>query len=158
MSEPDQERRDFIRKTGAAAGVAALASTIGGQSATAAEVVELNRMGPTPEQVQRFLALPDQPVVMVNLLKFREGPAAQEYAKYGQAMQKILQDIGAEIIFSGQCQTTLIGGAEWDAVALVRYPNARALIAMSQSPEYREVAVHRAAGLAGQVNLAVFEG
>ena len=157
MSEPDQERRDFIRKTGAAAGVAALATTIGGQSAAAQEVVELNRMGPTPEQVQRFLALPDRPVVMVNLLKFKDGAGAQEYAKYGQAMQKILKDIGAEILFSGQCRTTLIGGAEWDAVALVRYPNPGALVAMSQSPAYREAAVHRSEGLEGQINLAVFE-
>lgn len=157
MSEPDHERRDFIRKTGAAAGVAALATTMGGQSAAAAEVVALNRMGPTPEQVQKFLALPDRPVVMVNLLKFKDGAGAQEYGKYGQAMQTILKEVGAEIIFAGQCQMTLIGGAEWDSVALVRYPNARALIRMSQSPAYREAAVHRTEGLEGQVNLAVFE-
>ena len=156
MSEPDHERRDFIRKTGATAGVAALA-TIGGESAAAQEVVELNRMGPTPEQIQQFLALPDREVVMVNLLKFKDGAGAQEYGKYGQAMQTILKDVGAEIIFSGQCRMTLIGGAEWDAVALVRYPNARALIEMSQSPAYREAHVHRAEGLAGQINLAVFD-
>ena len=158
MSEPDHERRDFIRKTGAAAGVAALATTIGGQSAAAADVVELNRMGPTPEQIQQFLSLPDRPVVMVNLLKFKEGTGAQEYGKYGQAMQTILKGVGAEILFSGQCQMTLIGGAEWDVVALVRYPNARALIEMSQSAVYQEAHVHRAEGLAGQVNLALFEG
>ena len=156
MSEPDHERRDFIRKTGAAAGVAALGTAMGA-SAETTEVVELNRMGPTPEQIQRFLSLPDRPVVMVNLLKFKEGAGAQEYGKYGQAMQTILKGVGAEIIFSGQCQMTLIGGAEWDAVALVRYPNARALIQMSQSPAYREAHVHRAEGLEGQINLAVFE-
>ena len=156
MTEPDHERRDFLRKSGAAAGAAALGTTLAG-SAGAAEVVELNRLGPTPEQLQRFLALPDRPVVMVNLLKFKEGAGAQEYGKYGQAMQTILKDVGAEIIFSGQCQTTLIGGAEWDAVALVRYPNARALVEMSQSPAYREAHVHRAEGLEGQINLAVFE-
>ena len=157
MGEPDHERRDFIRKTGSAAGVAALATTIGGQSAAASEVVELNRMGPSPEQIQQFLALPDRPVVMVNLLKFKEGAGAQEYAKYGQAMQTILKEVGAEIIFSGQCQMTLIGAAEWDTVALVRYPNPRALINMSRLPAYREAAVHRTEGLEGQVNLAVFE-
>jgi len=156
MSETDPQRREFIKKTGVAAGAAALATTLGAESASV-ETVELNRMGPTPEQLQKFLALPDRPVVMVNLLKFKEGSGAGDYAKYGQAMQKILKDVGAEIIFSGQCQTTLIGGAEWDAVALVRYPNARALIGMSQSPEYQEAHVHRAEGLAGQVNLAVFE-
>ena len=124
MSEPaDTERREFIRKAGATA--------VAGQPAAAAQTIELNRMGPTPEQVQRFLALPDRPVVMVNLLKFKDGSGAEDYAKYGQAMQKILAGIGAEVIFAGQCQTTLIGGAEWDVVALVRYPNARALIEMA---------------------------
>ena len=157
MTEPDQERREFIRKAGTTAGVAALGTALAGQTASAAEVVELNRMGPTPEQIQQFLALPDRPVVMVNLLKFKDGAGAQEYGKYGQAMQTILKGVGAEILFSGQCQMTLIGGAEWDAVALVRYPNARALIRMSQLPEYREAHTHRAEGLAGQVNLAVFE-
>lgn len=121
------------------------------------EAIALNQMAPTPEQLQKFLALPDQPVVMVNLLKFKDGSGAADYAKYGQAMQKILADIGAEIIFAGQCQTTLIGGAEWDMVALVRYPNAQALIDMAQSDVYQAAHVHRAEGLAGQVNLAVFE-
>ena len=119
--------------------------------------IDLNRMGPTPEQLKAFQALPDQPVVMVNLLKFKEGTGAAEYGKYGQAMQKILADIGAEVLFSGQCQTTLIGGAEWDMVALVRYPNPQALIDMAQSEVYQAAHVHRAEGLAGQVNLAVFQ-
>ena len=121
------------------------------------EPIALNQMGPTPEQLQKFLSLPDQPVVMVNLLKFKDGSGAEDYAKYGQAMQKILADIGAEIIFAGQCRTTLIGGAEWDMVALVRYPNAQALVDMAQSDVYQAAHVHRAEGLAGQVNLAVFE-
>ena len=157
MSETDQDRREFMRRTGAAAGLAALGTALGGTASAATETVELNQMQPTPEQLQKFLALPDRPVVMVNLLKFKDGAAALEYAKYGEAMQKILKGVGAEILFSGQCQTTLIGGAEWDAVALVRYPNARALLGMSQLPAYREAHVHRAAGLEGQVNLAVFE-
>lgn len=157
MSDADTQRREFIRKTGGAVGGAALATAFGSQSAAAAETIELNQMGPTPEQVQKFLALPDRPVVMVNLLKFKDAAGAQDYGKYSQAMQKILKDIGAEIVFSGQCQTTLIGGAEWDAVALVRYPNARALLEMTGSPEYRQAHVHRAEGLEGQVNLAVFE-
>ena len=150
MNEPaDTERREFIRKAGATA--------VAGQPAAAAQTIELNRTGPTSEQVQRFLALPDRPVVMVNLLKFKDGSGAEDYAKYGQAMQKILAGIGAEVIFAGQCQTTLIGGAEWDMVALVRHPNARALIEMTQSPAYQEAHVHRAEGLEGQVNLTVFE-
>lgn len=156
MSESKNEntRREFIGKTGAAAGIAALAAAFAGNSAAGAQTMELNAMGPTPEQFQAFMALPDRPVVMVNLLKFDD---ASEYQTYGVEVGKILQSIGAEMLFSGQCQTTLIGGAEWDAVALVRYPNPQALVKMAQSPEYQKISGHRDSGLVGQMNLAVFE-
>lgn len=148
-------RREFMGTTGAAAGLAALAATLGGGSAHSAESMALNAMQPTPEQIQAFMQLPaDRPVVMVNLLKYRD---AAEYQKYGVEVAKILNKIGAEIIFSGDCSMALIGGATWDSVALVRYPNAQALIKMSQSPEYQAIHHHREAGLEGQINLAVFE-
>ncbi len=116
-------------------------------------------MGPTPEQIQAFAQLPDRPVVMVNLLKFRDGgDGAADYAQYGVDVGRILQRIGAEIIFSGQCQTTLIGGAEWDMIAMVRYPNSRALLQMAQSAEYQAISGNRSSGLEGQLNIAVFEG
>ena len=51
----------------------------------------------------------------------------------------------------------LIGGATWDAVAIVRYPDKTALLKMAQSAEYQKIHVHREAGLEGQINLACFE-
>ncbi|MFP6581842.1 MAG: DUF1330 domain-containing protein [Candidatus Hydrogenedentota bacterium] len=147
-------RREFMGTTGAAAGLAALAVAFTGKTAEGAEAMELNAMQPTPAQAQAFMKLPDRPVVMVNLLKFKD-PA--EYQKYGVEVSKILDTIGAEIIFSAQCAATLIGGAEWDAVAMVRYPNSKALLQMGQSAEYQKIHVHRDAGLEGQVNIAVFE-
>ncbi|MFP6581441.1 MAG: DUF1330 domain-containing protein [Candidatus Hydrogenedentota bacterium] len=154
----ENSRREFMGTTGAAAGLAALAVAFTGKTAEGAEAMELNAMQPTPAQIQAFMKLPDRPVVMVNLLKFKDnGEGAEEYAKYGVEVSKILMKIGAEILFSGQCQTTMIGGAEWDAVALVRYPNSKALINMAQSAEYQKIHVHRDAGLEGQVNIAVFE-
>jgi uncharacterized protein (DUF1330 family) len=95
---------------------------------------------------------------MVNLLKFRDGGAgAADYGEYGRNIQKILSDIGAEIIFSGECKTTFIGGAEWDRIAMVRYPNSRALLQMAQSAEYQAISGDRTSGLEGQINIAVFE-
>ncbi len=139
MSE-ENTRRELMEKAGATA---------------QARTMELNALGPTPEQVEAFMALPsDKPVVMVNLLKFKN-PAA--YAKYGVEVRKILKKIGAEPLFSGRCEMALIGGAQWDSVALVRYPNAQALLKMGQSPEYQAIHHHRADGLEGQINLAVFE-
>ena len=144
--------------TGVAAGLTALATMFGGSKMVNAQVLGLNAMGPTPEQAQAFMQLPDQPVVMVNLLKFKDGGAgAGDYGEYGRNVEKILSDIGAEIIFSGECKTTFIGGAEWDRIAMVRYPNSRALLQMAQSAEYQAISGDRTSGLEGQINIAVFE-
>jgi len=151
-TDQDKSRRDFITRSASVTGIAALASLFG--SSAQAQTMEINAMGPTPEQAQAFAQLPDRPVVMVNLLKFSDEAS---YNQYGEDVGRILERIGAEIIFAGECQTTLIGGAEWDRVALVRYPNARALLQMSQSQEYQAIAGSRTAGLVGQMNLAVFE-
>lgn len=118
--------------------------------------MEINAMMPTPEQIQKFLALPqDRPIVMVNLLKFKPDGGAEEYAKYSAGIQPILKNIGARVLFSGRAQLCLIGQGDWDAVALVEYPNPGGLIKMSQSPEYQAIHHHREAGLAGQINYAV---
>ena len=157
-SMDNKTRRDFMTSTGVAAGLTALATMFGGSKMVNAQVLGLNAMGPTPEQAQAFMQLPDQPVVMVNLLKFRDGGAgAADYGEYGRNVEKILSDIGAEIIFSGECKTTFIGGAEWDRIAMVRYPNSRALLQMAQSAEYQAISGDRTSGLEGQINIAVFE-
>ena len=148
-------RREFLKTAGTTAGAAALGMLLGTGTAQAHEV-ELNAMSPTPEQMQAFLALPSGPICMVNLLKFKEGASA-EYGKYGEEVSKILQKIGAEIIFSGECRGALIGGATWDSVAIVRYPDKTALLQMAQSEEYQAIHHHRESGLEGQINLAVFE-
>ncbi len=158
-SKSDGSRREFMTSAGAATGLAALATLFGGGKVVSAQQVPgINAMGPTPEQAQAFAQLPDRPVVMVNLLKFRDGGAgAADYAQYGVDVGRILQTIGAEMIFSGQCQGTLIGGAEWDVIAMVRYPNSRALLQMAQSAEYQAISGTRSSGLEGQMNIAVFE-
>ncbi|HIE83558.1 MAG TPA: DUF1330 domain-containing protein [Dehalococcoidia bacterium] len=145
-------RREFITNTGTVAGLSAFASLFA--SGAHAQNVEINAMGPTAEQAQAFAQLPDQPVVMVNLLKFSDEGS---YDQYEIDVVDPLAQVGAEIIFSGECQATLIGGTEWDRVILVRYPNSRALLQMSQSPEYQAISVSRRNGLEGQMNLAVFE-
>ncbi len=158
-SNNDKSRREFMAGTGAVTGLAALAAIFGGgKNVIAQEIPGLNAMGATPEQAQAFAALPDRPVVMVNLLKFANGGAgAGDYGQYGRDVGQILSKIGAEIIFSGECQTTLIGGAEWDRIAMVRYPNSRALLQMAQSAEYQAISGNRSSGLEGQMNIAVFE-
>lgn len=159
MSESNNKsRRNFMTTTGAVTGLTALAAMFGGGKIVNAQELGINAMGPTPEQAAAFAALPDTPVVMVNLLKFRDGGAgAGDYGQYGRDVGEILRDIGAELIFSGECKTTFIGGAEWDRIAMVRYPNARALLQMAQSERYQAISANRSSGLEGQMNIAVFQ-
>ncbi len=157
-SKTECSRRDFVTSAGAASGLAALATLFGAGKIVNAQDLGINAMGPTPEQAQAFAQLPDRPVIMVNLTKFsRGGAGASDYAQYSTDVGKILQSIGAEVIFRGVCQMTFIGGTEWDAIALVRYPNTRALLQMAQSAEYQAISGNRSSGLEGQMNLAVFE-
>ena len=154
--EETKSRRSFMKATGAA-GALGLAAALGGAQSAQAHDVDINAMGPTPEQMAAFTALPDGPIVMVNLLKFKPDGGAAEYAQYGAKVGPLLQKVGAKILFSGEAKVCLIGQGDWDMIALVEYPDKMALLQMSQSPEYQAIHHHRAAGLEGQVNYAVVQ-
>ncbi|MEQ1726413.1 MAG: DUF1330 domain-containing protein [Sphingopyxis sp.] len=130
-----------------------------------------NALNPTPEQAAAFFALPDDgPFVMVNLLKFKERaeyPAdhanasdghltgAEAYARYGAGVQAELAKVGGKAHYAGRVTGLMIGAVEenWDMVALAEYPSLAALRDMVMSPSYQAIAVHRTAGLAGQLNI-----
>jgi uncharacterized protein (DUF1330 family) len=153
----NQNRREFVARTGVAA-AAALASVASPPGAAAADAAPapINALLPTPEQMQAFSRLPDDsPVVMVNLLKFKPNGGEAEYAKYAAGLEPILKKLGAKVLFAGKCQFCLIGHADWDVAALVQYPRKKVLVQMAMSPEYRAIHRHREAGLQGQVNYAV---
>jgi len=127
-----------------------------------------NRVQPQPDQVRSFLAGRAETVVMVNLLKFKEkavyadGRATdltgeQAYRLYAESMRGLLEDAGGRFVFSGEVESLLIGAVEelWDMVGLAEYPSPKALVEIASSPQFREIEVHREAGLAGQLNLAV---
>jgi len=46
----------------------------------------------------------------------------------------------------------------WDTAALVMYPGRKAMLAMIQDQAYQASAIHRSAGLIGQLNLEVKAG
>ena len=145
-----RSRRRFLKGAGTAAAGAALAG-----AAAPVGAVEINAMGPTQEQMQAFLELPDAPIVMVNLLKFKPDGGQAEYAQYAAKVQELLAKVGAKSLFAGRADLCLVGDASWDMVALVEYPTPKALIQMASSPEYQAIHHHREAGLEGQVNYAV---
>jgi uncharacterized protein (DUF1330 family) len=123
-----------------------------------------------PSDPQQFAAMrepgPDGPIVMVNLLKFkpkaeyRDGrpttlTGREAYMIYGAAVSRLLEQFGGRVIFAGDVTHLTLGKVEelWDEVALAEYPNRGAMLAMSTSDAWREIAVHREAGLAGQLNI-----
>jgi uncharacterized protein (DUF1330 family) len=105
----------------------------------------------------------DHPIEMLNLVKFRaeadypEGhdlsgaglTGAQAYRNYGAETAPIIARIGAQIVWSGAFQATLIGPQDevWDAVFIARYPTAHAFMEMVTDPEYQKAVVHRQAAV-----------
>ena len=109
---------------------------------------------------------PDSPIYMVNLLKFKhhaeyaDGRATdlsgrEAYQLYGSEVRHLIGEYGGEITFVGDVTFLALGQVEelWDEIAIAMYPNRAALFEMSSSPEWQTISVHRAAGLAGQLNI-----
>jgi len=126
-----------------------------------------NAVMPNDQQMAGFLEEgKDQPIYMVNLLKFKDKatyPDKREtdltgeeaYAIYGQEVRKHLEKVGAKPIFSGKVSRLMLGEVEdlWDVVAIATYPNRKAMLDMLSDPEYIKSAQHRVAGLEGQLNI-----
>jgi uncharacterized protein (DUF1330 family) len=126
-----------------------------------------NKVHPSKEQMEGFLeAGHEGPIYMVNLLKFRQSAnyedgrdcdlsGAQAYAIYGRAVAELVRDLGGAMVFSGNVSRLMLGEVEdlWDQVAIVMYPSRAAMLDMVVSDAYRDIAVHRDAGLQGQLNI-----
>ena len=128
----------------------------------------VNEVMPTsPERIEEMMQPgPDGPIYMVNLLKFKERAEYEDgretdlsgreaYQIYGRGVSRLLGEYGGRIVFVGDVTFLSLGQVEelWDEVAIASYPSRAELLAMSSSPEWQELAVHRTAGLAGQLNI-----
>ena len=117
----------------------------------------MSAIRPNKEQFIELMNAPDDgPVVMLNLLKFKPRGGSQEYGKYGESVTKMVEERGGRLLWQGKVDQTLIGPLEeeWDAVALVQYPNRKAFIEMTTSKEYDAAHEHRESGLERTVLLA----
>ncbi|MDC2980631.1 DUF1330 domain-containing protein [Gammaproteobacteria bacterium] len=126
-----------------------------------------NKVMPSEKQMEEFLEEGnDEPIFMVNLLKFKEKaeyPDKREtdlsgreaYAIYGAEVVKHLEKVGGKPIFGSDVTRLMLGEVEelWDQVAIAMYPNRKAMLKMISDPDYIESAQHRVAGLAGQLNI-----
>jgi uncharacterized protein (DUF1330 family) len=101
---------------------------------------------------------PEAPIVMLNMLKFRakaldgfgvDGMTGGEaFRRYGELNAKNGVTYGAEPIWAGRADHTIIGDEDWDLVILVRYPSRQHFVDKVADPTYREIARIRAAALA----------
>ena len=131
----------------------------------------VNKVAPTEEQMESFLEPGrDGPIYMLNLLKFKEKAeyadgretvlsGAEAYAIYGQEVIQHLQKVGGAPMFSAGVERLMLGEVEelWDTAAIAMYPSRKAMLEMIMSPEYQASALHREAGLAGQLNIELVE-
>ena len=126
-----------------------------------------NKVTPSEAQMQGFLEQGhDEPIYMLNLLKFKERAeyedgrdsdltGEQAYGIYGQAVADLLVKVGGAPVFSASVERLMLGEVEdlWDSAAIAMYPSRQAMLTMISLPEYQEIAVHRSAGLEGQLNI-----
>ncbi|MEM6653934.1 MAG: DUF1330 domain-containing protein [Pseudomonadota bacterium] len=128
----------------------------------------INEVAPSdPAQIAEMMKDgPDGPIFMVNLLKFKdkaeyadgretELTGREAYGIYGQGVAQLLPEFGGQVFFVANTTFLALGQVEvlWDEVAIAAYPNRRALVEMAASQAWQDIAVHRAAGLAGQLNI-----
>ena len=119
--------------------------------------IEINQ-----EELQKYMQHPDnQPVVMINLLKFKneteDGVDGAEFYKcYKQKAAELLKQVGGKLLWIGNSDQYIIGGDndKWDEVLLVEYPSRAAFLKMISLPEFEEVQKDRKASLNSTVLIA----
>ena len=118
-------------------------------------------IAPRPDQLQEALADVPQgvPIVMLNMLRFRETAAYPDgrpaisgraaYAKYSAEASKQVAQVGGSLVWIGEALGSVIGppDEQWDQIFLIRYPSFEMFIRMINSAAYQDIVVHRTAAL-----------
>lgn len=121
-------------------------------------------VNPTREQFKTLYGLSaEQPVGMLNLIKFREHAIYPEkerqlwgtitgrnaYELYSKEAESVFQKMGVVQSWIGQPLTTVIGpdAEEWDLAFVATYPSVQAFIDLVKSVEYQNATKHRTAAV-----------
>jgi len=107
-----------------------------------------------------------RPIQMLNLLKFKEKAeyedgreteltGLQAYDLYTEGFFPALAEHQGEVVHYSEATGLFVGEVEelWDRVLIIKYPSRKHFAAMIASDIFKQVSVHRIAGLAGQINI-----
>jgi hypothetical protein len=102
----------------------------------------------------------DRPFYLVSWIRYRERPADADGRLPGGAAReegesrdsrilRILRDAGAEPIYVGDVERTIIArdGAAWHRVSVVLHPSRARFLALLERPDYRDAERHEAAAI-----------
>ena len=93
---------------------------------------------PEPAELEALRARVDPgPVVMVNLLKFKQPDGRAAFGRYGQITAPLIQREKGEIVYAGQAGPVVAGREDWDMVILVRFPDIGHFIGLAADPVYQ---------------------
>jgi len=138
--------------------------------------MDQNYIKVTEDAGKHFFSQPDDgPIVMLNLLRFREiadyklspelKPASeitgeQAYGLYMEKVSPLLSKIKSELIFIGTAEHFLIGpqNEKWDLVLLVKHNNKTDFLSFASDPDYQKIEGHRTAALLDSRLLPIKEG
>ncbi len=80
----------------------------------------------------------DEPVIVLNLLKFKSKDSLNSYFDYAANFFRTFGSRGAEVLYCGKLMEKVQGDAgDWDIVLLVRYTNRKMFYDMLRSDEYQ---------------------
>ncbi len=108
---------------------------------------------------------------MINLLKFRRRALYEDgrdsdltgeeaFNIYSRKVNELVRASGGDVTFISKIVRLAIGEAEqlWDRVILASYPSRKIMLDIMSSDRMREIAIHRTAGLEGQLNIETKNG
>jgi uncharacterized protein (DUF1330 family) len=119
-----------------------------------------------PGEFAKFMQQSDEgPVVMINLLKFRErskdgnSTGAESYARYGELAAPFVEAHGGTLLWAGEAHEHLVGDTNygWDSVLLVSWPQRQNLLDLANDEGYQAIAHFRTDGLERTMLIALDE-
>ena len=121
----------------------------------------LRVIDPIATQLPEILrSIPENtPIVMLNLLRFRdraayregtfEGSGREAYSRYLEVANRKVEEVGGKVLFMSTAVAAIISPPDeiWHEVLLMQYPSIEAFATMLAMKDYQAATVHRTVAL-----------